>query len=127
MSSFYGCGGGPGNGGSGSAGVGIQSATINEKGELIFVYTDNRVQNLGVVEGTDGGTFVPVITNNVLTWVNDKGLPNPKPLDFNEILANNNEGDYWQEIEEVVDTLGWGNLDNQTASATDTDYTWGTF
>lgn len=127
MSSFYGCGGGPGSGGSGPAGVGIKSATINEKGELIFVYTDNRVQNLGVVEGTDGGTFVPVITNNVLTWVNDKGLPNPKPLDFNEVLANNNEGDYWQEIEEVVDTLGWGSLDDQTASATDTDYMWGTF
>lgn len=127
MSSFYGCGGGPGSGGSGLAGVGIKSATINEKGELIFVYTDNKVQNLGVVEGTDGGTFVPVITNNVLTWVNDKGLPNPKPLDFNEVLANNNEGDYWQEIEEVVDTLGWGSLDDQTASATDADYMWGTF
>lgn len=127
MSSFYGCSGGAGNGGSGPAGVGIKSAAINEKGELVFVYTDNRVQNLGVVEGTDGGTFVPVIANNVLTWVNDKGLPNPKPLDFNEVLANNNEGDYWQEIEEVVDTLGWGSLDNQTASATDTDYMWGTF
>ena len=124
MSSFYGCGGGPGGG---PAGVGIKSAAINEKGELIFVYSDNKVQNLGVVKGTDGGTFIPIITNNVLTWVNDKGLPNPKPLDFNAILANNNEGDYWQEIEEAVDTLGWGSLDEQIASATDTDYAWGTF
>ena len=124
MSSFYGCGGGPGGG---TPGVGIQSAAVNEKGELIFVYTDGRIQNLGVVKGTNGGTFVPIITNNVLTWVNNQGLPNPKPLDFNAILANNNEGDYWQEIEEAVDTLGWGNLDEQTASATDTDYMWGTF
>lgn len=127
MSSFYGCGGGSNGGGSGPAGVGIKSASINEKGELIFTYTNGLVQNLGVIKGVDGGTFIPVINNNVLSWVNNAGLPNPKPLDFNQILKENNEGDYWQEIDDLVDTLGWGSIDDGIAAAEDVDYFWGTF
>lgn len=127
MSSFYGCGGGTGNGGSGPTGVGIKSAELNEKGELIFTYTNGLIQNLGVVKGTDGGVFVPVITNNVLSWVNNAGLPNPKPLDFNQILKENSEGDYWQDIDALVDALGWGSIDDNTAAAEDIDYYWGTF
>ena len=34
--------------------VGIESAEINEKGELILVYSDGNEQNLGVVVGKDG-------------------------------------------------------------------------
>lgn len=127
MSSFYGCGGGSGSGSSGPAGVGIKSAAINEKGELIFTYTNGLIQNLGVIKGIDGGTFVPVINNNVLSWVNNAGLPNPKPLDFNQILKENSEGDYWQDIDELVDTLGWGSLDNGVAAVEDINYYWGTF
>lgn len=127
MSSFYGCGGGSSSGSSGPAGVGIKSAELNEKGELIFTYTNGLVQNLGIIKGMDGGTFVPVINNNVLSWVNNAGLPNPKPLDFNQILKENNEGDYWQSIDSLVDTLGWGNIDNNAAAVEDVDYYWGTF
>lgn len=127
MSSFYGCGGGSSSGGSGPAGVGIKSAQLNENGELIFTYTNGLVQNLGVIKGMDGGTFIPVINNNILSWVNNAGLPNPKPLDFNQILKENNEGDYWQSIDSLVDTLGWGNIDNNAAAAEDVDYYWGTF
>ena len=127
MSSFYGCGGGSSSGGSGPAGVGIKSATINEKGELIFTYTNGLIQNLGVIKGVDGVTFTPIINNNVLSWTNNAGLENPESLDFNQILEKNNEGDYWQDIDDLVDTLGWGNLDNGTTAAEDVNYYWGTF
>lgn len=127
MSSFYGCGGGSSSGGSGPAGVGIKSATINEKGELIFTYTNGLIQNLGVIKGVDGATFTPIINNNVLSWTNNAGLENPESLDFNQILKENNEGDYWQDIDELVDTLGWGNIDTDVAAVEDINYYWGTF
>ena len=127
MSSFYGCGGGSSSGGSGPAGVGIKSATINEKGELIFTYTNGLIQNLGVIKGVDGATFTPIINNNVLSWTNNAGLENPESLDFNQIFKENNEGDYWQDIDELVDTLGWGNIDTDVAAAEDINYYWGTF
>lgn len=125
MGSFYG-GGGCG-GGSGQPGVGIKNAYLNEHGELIFVYTNGLIQNLGVIKGIDGTTFVPNITNNVLSWSNNAGLPNPEPLDFNKVLEENNEGDYWQDIEDFVDTLGWGDLDSGSSASADNDYYWGTF
>ena len=34
--------------------VGIQSAEINENGELVLIYSDGSEQNLGVVVGKDG-------------------------------------------------------------------------
>ena len=125
MSSFYGCCGG-GNGG-GSAGIGIKSAVINEKGELIFTYTNGQVQNLGPVKGIDGATFTPIIENNVLSWTNNAGLENPESLDFNKILEETNEGDYWQDIEDLVDTMAWGDLDNNIEASGDLSYYWGTF
>lgn len=125
MSSFYGCYGG-GNGG-GSAGIGIKNAVINEKGELIFTYTNGQVQNLGPVKGIDGATFTPIIENNVLSWTNNAGLENPESLDFNKILEETNEGDYWQDIEDLVDTMAWGDLDNNIEASGDLSYYWGTF
>lgn len=126
MGSFYGCCGGSGGSG-GSSGVGIKSAIINEKGELIFTYTNGLVQNLGPVKGVDGATFTPNIENNILSWTNNAGLPNPQPLDFNKILEESNEGDYWQDIEDLVDTMAWGNLDEGIEAAGDLSYYWGTF
>ena len=42
------------NGTNGADGVGIESAVINENGELVITYTDGEVANLGVVVGKDG-------------------------------------------------------------------------
>ncbi len=41
-------------GADGRDGVGIESATINDKGELVLTYTDGNTVNLGKVTGTDG-------------------------------------------------------------------------
>ncbi len=38
----------------GADGIGISSATINNKGELLVVLTDGTVQNLGIIVGADG-------------------------------------------------------------------------
>ncbi len=38
----------------GEAGVGIAGMTVNERGELVVVFTDDTEQNLGVVVGADG-------------------------------------------------------------------------
>lgn len=124
MSSFYGCGGGDSSG-SGTAGVGISNAVINDAGELVFTFTDGTVRNLGKVLGENGATFTPSVENNILTWTNDAGLPNPDPLDFNEVLEDVNESDFWQNLDEMVDTLEWGDVDSGTAGETDIDYEWG--
>ena len=42
------------NGKDGASGVGVESAAINEKGELVLTYTDGTEENLGVVKGADG-------------------------------------------------------------------------
>ena len=42
------------DGADGRDGVGIESATINDKGELVLTYTDGNTVNLGKVTGTDG-------------------------------------------------------------------------
>ncbi len=42
------------DGADGFDGVGIESATINDKGELVLTYTDGNTVNLGKVTGTDG-------------------------------------------------------------------------
>ena len=42
------------NGNDGADGVGIQSAVINQNGELVLTYTDGRTNNLGVIKGADG-------------------------------------------------------------------------
>lgn len=38
----------------GADGIGITSSEINKKGELVITYSDNTVDNLGVVVGADG-------------------------------------------------------------------------
>lgn len=40
-----------------------------------------------VIVARDGKTFVPSLTDGVLSWENDGGLPNPEPFDFNEAQA----------------------------------------
>ena len=44
--------------------VGIQSAEINENGELILIYSNGTEQNLGVVVGKDGADGSLNITAN---------------------------------------------------------------
>lgn len=122
MSSFYGCWGGPGGGGPNPPAVGIKTIFINENGELIFTLTDGSSQNVGVVVGRNGVTFIPHIENNVLYWTNDGGLKNPTPISL-----DGNDETVWTEIQEALEELQWGNVDKNTAPVGDSDYTWFTF
>lgn len=128
MSSFYGCCGvsDSGGGGTGQDGVGIKNAVLNEKGELIFTLTNNSIINVGKVVGENGKngiTFTPHVDNNILSWTNDGGLPNPDPIDF-----TGQDQTFWQDlVEEQVDELTWGNVDTYQPSGTSSEYEWGYF
>ena len=55
-----------GEDGGAAAGVSVVSAKINEKGELILYYSDDTMQNLGVVVGKDGADATePPTVNDV--------------------------------------------------------------
>lgn len=102
MASFYGCGCGPGGGGgssSGGSGTNITSAYINEAGELVLVFSNGKISNIGPVRGKDGVTFTPQIKDGVLSWTNDGGLENPKPIDFNQFGGNQE----WEDIDDKMD------------------------
>lgn len=124
MSSFYGCCGSRDGGGPGTPGVGIKKAELNEQGELIFTYTNNVVQNVGPVVGTDGKngvTFIPHTDNNILSWTNDGSLPNPDPIDF-----TGQDPIIWTELQEKLkEELGWGDVDDKTDPVESSDYEWG--
>lgn len=55
-------------------------------GSLVFVLTRDRewVKEESSGSGEDGATFIPHIDENkILSWTNDKDLPNPEPVDLN--------------------------------------------
>lgn len=63
---------------------GIESFVISVDDEIIVTLTTGQVINLGKVDGASGATFIPHIDDDkILTWTNDKGLPNPDPVDLN--------------------------------------------
>lgn len=66
------------------ASCGIKSFDVDENDNITITLVDGRVIDLGKIEGASGATFVPHIDDDkILTWTNDKGLPNPDPVDLN--------------------------------------------
>ncbi len=62
----------------------VVNCEINEEGHLIVTLSDGRIIDVGYVGATDGVTFIPYIDEDkILTWTNDGGLENPKPVDLN--------------------------------------------
>ena len=81
----------------------ITDCKVNEDGHLIVTFSDGRVIDAGYVGATDGVTFVPHISDDlILSWTNDGGLENPEPVDLNPF-------DEWTEID---------------GAESDSDYTW---
>lgn len=63
---------------------GIKDFHIDENDNITITLTNGTVIDLGNIEGASGATFVPHIDEDkILTWTNDKGLENPKPVDLN--------------------------------------------
>ncbi len=67
------------NGANGKDGIGITKAEINEKGELVLTYSNENMQNLGVISGKNGTDGVGItkaeINENgelILTYSNDQ-------------------------------------------------------
>ena len=53
----------------GLIGRGVKEVQLNEKGELLFIMTDGRIINLGIIEGGGGTYKLPVATAAVLGGV----------------------------------------------------------
>lgn len=63
---------------------GIEDCKIDENGHLVVTLSDGKVIDAGYVGSAEGVTFVPHISEDkILTWTNDGGLENPKPVDLN--------------------------------------------
>lgn len=63
---------------------GVDDCNINEEGHLIVTLSDGRTIDAGYVGASEGVTFIPHISENlILSWTNDGGLENPKPVDLN--------------------------------------------
>ena len=83
---------------------GIKSFDVDENDNITITLTDGRVIELGHIEGASGATFIPHISEDlILSWTNDKDLPNPEPVDlspFNNWVDDDDmaESDYvWVE------------------------------
>ena len=66
------------------ASCGIKSFDVDENDNITVTLLDGRVIDLGNIEGASGATFTPHINDDkILTWTNNKDLPNPDPVDLN--------------------------------------------
>jgi hypothetical protein len=65
-------------------GCSVVDVKIDENNNLIVTLSDGRIIDAGHIDGGDGVTFIPHISDdNILSWTNDGGLENPKPVDLN--------------------------------------------
>jgi len=73
----------------------IDNCEVNADGHLIVTLTNGKVIDAGYVGNVDGVTFIPNISEDlILSWTNNGGLENPKPVDLNPF-------DEWSEIDGV--------------------------
>lgn len=42
-----------------------------------------KINNIKVVGGADGATYIPLVEDGWISWENDKGYPNPNPVYIN--------------------------------------------
>lgn len=82
---------------------GIDSFDVDENENITITLSDGRAIDLGQIEGASGATFTPHIDERkILTWTNDKGLPNPPATDLNPFdeweIQDETETEYiWEE------------------------------
>ncbi len=66
-----------------NGGCTVVDVKIDENSDLIVTLSDGRIINAGRVNGGAGVTFIPHISDDyILSWTNDGGLENPKPVDL---------------------------------------------
>lgn len=66
------------------ADCGIKDFIVDEEDNITIILDDGRIIDLGRIEGASGVTFIPhVDENGILTWENNGGLENPRPIDLN--------------------------------------------
>ena len=64
-------------------GCSVVDVKIDENSDLIVTLSDGRIINAGHIDGGAGVTFVPHVSEDyILSWTNDGGLENPKPVDL---------------------------------------------
>ena len=75
---------------------GIRSFDVDENDNITITLINGKVIELGNIPGASGATFIPHISEDlILTWTNDKELPNPEPVDlspFNDWVDDSIEG-----------------------------------
>ena len=68
---------------SGNGSCCVVDVRVNENNNLIVTLSDGRVIDAGHIDGDDGVTFIPHISDDyILSWTNDGNLPNPDPVDI---------------------------------------------
>lgn len=64
-------------------GCSVVDVKVNENNNLIVTLSDGRIIDAGHIDGDDGVTFIPNVSEDyVLSWTNDGGLKNPDPVDL---------------------------------------------
>lgn len=67
----------------GGVGISVVNVEIVENGDLVVTLSDGRIITAGNVAGSHGVTFIPHVSDDcILSWTNDGGLENPKPVDL---------------------------------------------
>lgn len=73
---------------------GIKSFDVDENDNITITLMNGHVIDLGQIIGASSATFIPHIDEKkILTWTNDKELPNPDPVDLNPFDEWSNLGD----------------------------------
>lgn len=66
-----------------NGGCSVVDVKIDENNNLIVTLSDGRIIDAGHIDGGDGVTFIPHISDDyILSWTNDGGLENPEPVDL---------------------------------------------
>lgn len=64
-------------------GCSVVNVEVNDDNNLIVTLSDGRIIDAGHIDGGDGITFIPHISDDyILSWTNDGGLANPDPVDL---------------------------------------------
>lgn len=94
-----------------NASVALESAEVNEDGELILTFENGAAQNLGVVVGKDGGVYVPnVDEHSILTFTYQEAVDPDTTIDPVDLNPNDE----------------WGSLEDDGSEAVKTSYVWET-